>query len=73
MNTIKLIILSMRPKQWIKNLFIFAPLIFSLHFSNLAEFKQVLLSFLLFSIITGNFIGELMDACLSLLSNKRKG
>ncbi len=54
MKTIKLIIISMRPKQWVKNLFIFAPIIFSLHFSNLSELKQVIISFSLFCLITGS-------------------
>ncbi len=54
MNTIKLIIISMRPKQWIKNLFIFAPLIFSLHFFNSLELKQAVIAFFLFSLITGS-------------------
>jgi len=54
MNTIKLIIISMRPKQWIKNLFIFAPLIFSLHFFNSVELKQAVIAFFLFSLITGS-------------------
>ncbi len=44
----------MRPKQWVKNFFIFAPVIFSLHFSNFSELKQVIIAFFLFCLITGS-------------------
>ncbi len=54
MKIILLIISTMRPKQWVKNLFIFAPVIFSLHFLNFSEFKQVIIAFSLFCLITGS-------------------
>ena len=53
MKTIQLVLITMRPRQWVKNLFIFAPIIFSLHFSNFSELIQVVIAFMLFCIITG--------------------
>jgi 4-hydroxybenzoate polyprenyltransferase len=50
---IKNLLISMRPKQWIKNVFIFAPMIFSLHMFQPDFIKRSLLAFFLFSLITG--------------------
>jgi 4-hydroxybenzoate polyprenyltransferase len=50
---IKNLLISMRPKQWVKNVFIFAPMIFSLHMFQLAFIKRSLLAFFLFSLLTG--------------------
>ncbi len=50
---IKKMLISMRPKQWVKNVFIFAPMIFSLHMFQPAFIKRSLLAFCLFSLITG--------------------
>ena len=50
---IKNLLISMRPKQWVKNVFIFAPMIFSLHMFQLDFIKRSLLAFFLFSLITG--------------------
>jgi 4-hydroxybenzoate polyprenyltransferase len=59
---IKELILSMRPRQWVKNVFIFAPMVFaeaekstrlSLHMFQPAVIKNSLLAFVLFSLITG--------------------
>lgn len=50
---IKNLFISMRPKQWVKNVFIFAPMIFSLHMFQLAFIKRSLLAFFLFSLVTG--------------------
>jgi 4-hydroxybenzoate polyprenyltransferase len=50
---IKNLLISMRPKQWVKNVFIFAPMIFSLHMFQAAFIKRSLLAFMLFSLITG--------------------
>jgi 4-hydroxybenzoate polyprenyltransferase len=49
----KNLLISMRPKQWVKNVFIFAPMIFSLHMFQLDFIKRSLLAFFLFSLITG--------------------
>ena len=40
----------MRPKQWIKNSFVFAPLIFSGLFTDVISIKQTVLAFVLFSL-----------------------
>lgn len=50
---IKNLLISMRPKQWVKNVFIFAPMIFSLHMFQLDFIKRSLLAFFLFSLISG--------------------
>lgn len=43
----------MRVHQWIKNLFIFAPVIFSLHFFQFAYIKNSLIAIALFSLVAG--------------------
>jgi 4-hydroxybenzoate polyprenyltransferase len=50
---IKNLMISMRPKQWVKNVFIFAPMIFSLHLFQLEFIKRSLLASILFSLIAG--------------------
>lgn len=47
-NIIKL----MRPKQWIKNLFVFAPLLFSYSFAESGKIEKSILTFILFSLIS---------------------
>jgi 4-hydroxybenzoate polyprenyltransferase len=53
MQVLKYFLISMRPKQWVKNVFIFAPMIFSLHMFQTGYIWRSLLAFLLFSIVTG--------------------
>jgi 4-hydroxybenzoate polyprenyltransferase len=50
-----LLVRSMRIHQWVKNVFIFAPMVFSLHKSQLEliNIRNNLLAFLLFSLVTG--------------------
>ncbi|MEI6614404.1 MAG: decaprenyl-phosphate phosphoribosyltransferase [Chrysiogenales bacterium] len=57
------LLVSMRPKQWVKNVFIFAPMIFSLHMFQLEFIGRSLLAFLLFSLITGGIyiFNDIMD------------
>ncbi len=43
----------MRPHQWVKNIFIFAPMVFSLHFFQRSCIKNSLLAFFLFTLVTG--------------------
>jgi 4-hydroxybenzoate polyprenyltransferase len=50
---LKYFLLSMRPKQWVKNVFIFAPMIFSLHMFQAEYIWRSLLAFMLFSLVTG--------------------
>jgi 4-hydroxybenzoate polyprenyltransferase len=53
MKTIILFIKSMRIKQWVKNIFIFAPMIFSLNFFQSDYIINSVIAFLLFSLVTG--------------------
>jgi 4-hydroxybenzoate polyprenyltransferase len=59
----KLIKLS-RPKQWIKNFFVFAPLIFSRHVFDLAFLLPSLLSFFIFCLASSSVyvFNDIMDA-----------
>ncbi len=50
---LKNILISMRIKQWVKNVFIFAPMIFSLHMFQARYILRSLLAFFLFSLVTG--------------------
>jgi 4-hydroxybenzoate polyprenyltransferase len=55
--------LSMRPRQWVKNVFIFAPMIFSLHMFQPGYIWRSILAFLLFSLVTGTIyvINDILD------------
>ncbi len=53
MSTLRCFLISLRPKQWMKNVFIFAPMIFSLHMFQPSYIWRSLLAFLLFSLVTG--------------------
>ena len=48
------IIKSLRPQQWIKNFFIFAPLLFSRNILDKALFFQTVLAFVAFALISGS-------------------
>lgn len=47
------IIQSMRPKQWIKNIFVFAPLIFSIEFVNFSSWLITILAAIAFIMVSG--------------------
>lgn len=49
-SEIKYIIISMRPKQWVKNVFIFAGLVFARHLFDLHLLARVMVGFILFSL-----------------------
>jgi len=53
MQAFKYFVISLRPKQWVKNVFIFAPMIFSLHMFQPDYIRRSLLAFVLFSLVTG--------------------
>ena len=53
MHALKYFLISLRPKQWVKNVFIFAPMIFSLHMFQIGYIWRSLLAFALFSLVTG--------------------
>lgn len=57
------IILLLRPHQYIKNLFIFAPLFFSFSFSSNIYIYNTLLTFILFSLLASSIyvLNDLMD------------
>ena len=50
-QTIRSLIRLARPKQWVKNFFLFAPLIFSKHLFDWAFVSQALIGFVLFSVL----------------------
>ncbi len=41
--------LALRPQQWVKNLFLFAPLLFALEFNNFTALFRTLIAFVLFT------------------------
>ncbi|MEW6456659.1 MAG: decaprenyl-phosphate phosphoribosyltransferase [Acidobacteriota bacterium] len=62
-NVFYLILISMRPKQWAKNIAIFAALIFSQTFFVYDHLIKSILSFIIFSLFSGSFyiINDLID------------
>lgn len=60
---LKKIIISMRPKQWYKNLVLFAGIIFSLNLSHIHMLINVLFAFIIFCIVSGSeyIINDIMD------------
>jgi len=52
-DTIRYTFITMRPKQWIKNGFIFAGLIFSRSFFDMELVKKAVYAFILFSLVSG--------------------
>ncbi|MFC2165443.1 decaprenyl-phosphate phosphoribosyltransferase [Acidobacteriota bacterium] len=61
--TIAYVLDSMRPQQWLKNFFIFAPLIFSQNVTNPFLFKRTLLAFAIFCLLSGSvyILNDLKD------------
>jgi len=53
MKTIKYLILTLRPRQWTKNLILFAGLIFSQNLFNPVLFSKTLYAFLVFCLLSG--------------------
>jgi 4-hydroxybenzoate polyprenyltransferase len=67
---------SMRPQQWLKNFFIFAPLIFSENIFNRSMFLQTLLAFAVFCLLSGalyilNDLRDLEEDRLHPIKSKR--
>jgi 4-hydroxybenzoate polyprenyltransferase len=58
------LIRTMRPRQWIKNLLIFAPLTFDVKLFNLRYLAQTVAGFVLLCLISGSVyvINDLADA-----------
>ncbi|MFH1824319.1 MAG: decaprenyl-phosphate phosphoribosyltransferase [Candidatus Firestonebacteria bacterium] len=63
MSTLKYIFISLRPKQWIKNILIFAALIFSQNILNLHSLVLSMLGFIFFSITSGSvyILNDIID------------
>lgn len=63
MSKIKYLIITMRPKQWIKNIFLFAGLIFSKSFLQIEPIIKTIYGFVIFSIVSGvvYIINDLVD------------
>jgi 4-hydroxybenzoate polyprenyltransferase len=73
---IREIIKSLRPQQWLKNLFIFAPLIFSENIFHRSMFLQALLAFGIFCLLSGalyilNDLKDLEEDRLHPIKSKR--
>lgn len=60
---LKYVLLSMRPEQWIKNLFVFTALLFSKNLLNLSKDIEAITGFIIFCMITGGtyLINDLAD------------
>ncbi len=54
---------SLRPHQWVKNLFLFAPLVFSKHVTDLTNSLLTLIGFTIFCMVSGAvyILNDLMD------------
>ncbi len=50
LSRLRALIISARPKQWIKNLFLFSPLLFSKHLFDLRTLQYTIAGFILFSV-----------------------
>lgn len=63
MTILKYILISARPKQWVKNLLIFAPLVFSANIFNPRMVAQTGVIFVLFTLVVGGvyIINDIMD------------
>lgn len=74
MGFIKNYLRSLRARQWVKNLFIFAPILFSLNFTNFEYLKNSVLAFFLFSLIAGNIyiINDIIDRKKDIYHPKKK-
>jgi len=74
MGFIKNYLRSLRIRQWVKNLFIFAPILFSLNFTNLEYLKNSVLAFFLFSLIAGNIyvLNDIIDRKKDIHHPKKK-
>lgn len=62
-NIIKELLLSMRPKQWYKNLVIFVSLVFSLNLTNIDMWLSTILGFVIFCMLSGSeyILNDILD------------
>lgn len=63
MKTLAAILKTMRPKQWTKNLLLFAALLFAKQFTNLQAIGQVMTAFALFCVLSGTvyLVNDVVD------------
>ncbi|MCZ7555812.1 MAG: decaprenyl-phosphate phosphoribosyltransferase [Bacteroidia bacterium] len=63
-NAVTLLIRTMRPRQWVKNLFVFSPLLFSRHLFDTSILALSLVGFALFSLTASTIyiINDIIDA-----------
>jgi 4-hydroxybenzoate polyprenyltransferase len=68
------ILVETRPRQWTKNLVIFAPLLFSLNLSRTADVIEVVLAFCFFCLISGGvyIVNDLHDRERDRLHHRRR-
>jgi 4-hydroxybenzoate polyprenyltransferase len=62
-TTAKALLISLRPRQWVKNLFVVAPLIFSTHLFELERVVESSTAFVVFCLISGAvyLINDIVD------------
>ncbi|MCJ7621461.1 MAG: UbiA family prenyltransferase, partial [Anaerolineae bacterium] len=62
-SVFKQLLISLRPKQWTKNLFIFVALVFDLKLLDTTYVVRMVLAFLLFCMLSGSvyLINDLTD------------
>jgi len=60
---IKEIIVTMRPKQWYKNLILFAGIVFSMNLLNVQMWQNVIAAFAIFCMLSGSeyIINDILD------------
>ena len=63
MNEVKYLMISMRPKQWIKNLFVIAPLFFSKNMMDISIVIRALWAFVIFCLFSSSIylINDVLD------------
>lgn len=71
---LKNIVISMRPKQWSKNLLVFAGLLFAQDFLIPAKIAQALVAFILFSLLSGSVyvFNDIIDRKQDVLHPKKQ-
>ena len=74
MEKIKLLFLTMRPKQWVKNVLVFAALAFSENLFNPGQFFWVLLTFISFCLVASSVyvVNDIFDRERDRLHPKKK-
>lgn len=74
MNFVKNIFISLRPRQWIKNLFVFAAIIFVREFQDLEKIKLSVMAFVLFCLASSSvyLINDIVDLSTDRLHPTKK-